>query len=58
MRKAKVYKELNGHADDISSLVVSPNDILLLSGSNDNTGILWNCNSWTKLSIIKGRKSN
>jgi WD40 repeat protein len=55
MRTSEPFKILEGHNDGVNTVSISPNDSFLLSGSDDNTAILWNCNTWRKLSIVKGR---
>lgn len=46
--------ELKGHTSEVSCVTLSPNDSMVLSGSNDHTAIVWDLYSGEKLSILKG----
>lgn len=42
MHDGQYLTELNGHTDEITSAVFSPDDQQLLSASKDSTAIIWN----------------
>lgn len=46
--KPSEYKVLNGHALQINSVAISPDDNFALTGSNDKTARLWDLNSSTE----------
>jgi WD40 repeat protein len=56
--KSLPYKILEGHNGKISSVSISPDDSLILSGSIDNTAILWELESGKKLAVLKGSNSD
>lgn len=45
----KATKRFNGHYDNVNSVVYSPNGKSILSGSDDNTSILWDLETGSKL---------
>jgi WD40 repeat protein len=57
MDLTKPYKILSGHSDNINSVAISPGDSLILSGSKDNSAILWELKTGKKLAIMKGREA-
>jgi WD40 repeat protein len=54
--KERSKNTLKGHSDNVNSVVISPNDSLILSGSKDHTAILWEISSGRKLAIMKQRE--
>lgn len=48
-----VYKMLRGHIEDVYDLSWSLDSSYLISGSVDNTAIIWNVTNGEKLSILK-----
>jgi WD40 repeat protein len=57
MQNKAPLKSYTGHFGDINSVAMSPDDSLLLSGSDDLTAILWDATSGKMKSVLKGRAS-
>jgi len=51
-----VFKSLRGHLDDIYDLSWSQNGLNIISGSIDNSAIVWNAKTGEKLSILRDHK--
>lgn len=54
--KWSVFKVLRGHKEDVYDLSWSPNSQKLLSGSVDNTAIVWDLNKGTNDNILTDHK--
>lgn len=54
----KLLHKLEGHTDDISSIVYSPDGTMLASGSDDHTVRLWRIEDGTWLKTLKGHSEN
>lgn len=54
---AQIMKYKGGHTRSLSTLAITRNDSKLLTGSDDETCILWNVLSGSRLSIFRGHKS-
>lgn len=52
--RAAPGKILKGHTNEINSVAISKDGKYILTGSNDNTAILWNTEDGEKASILKG----
>uniref|UniRef100_A0A1B0DBG9 CAF1B/HIR1 beta-propeller domain-containing protein n=1 Tax=Phlebotomus papatasi TaxID=29031 RepID=A0A1B0DBG9_PHLPP len=50
------FKILRGHLEDVYDLAWSPNDLQLISGSVDNTAIVWDVQKGKTLSILSDHK--
>jgi WD40 repeat protein len=51
-------KTLKGHSDNINCLALSNDGKLLISGSDDQTALIWNANTGVKISSLKGKEAN
>lgn len=51
-----MFQVLRGHKEDVYDLCWSPNSLKLLSGSIDNTAILWNVTKGVLEQILKDHK--
>lgn len=54
--KWSVFKILRGHKEDIYDISWSPNNLKLISGSVDNTAIIWDLNKGTNDNILTDHK--
>ncbi len=45
---------LEGHEDVVTSVSFSPDDRLIVSGSEDQTARIWDCASWTQVNCLRG----
>uniref|UniRef100_G3MRY0 CAF1B/HIR1 beta-propeller domain-containing protein n=1 Tax=Amblyomma maculatum TaxID=34609 RepID=G3MRY0_AMBMU len=50
------HKVLRGHIDDVCDICWSPDNTLLLSGSVDNSAIVWNVEKAKKVSLLNENK--
>ncbi|XP_055690668.1 chromatin assembly factor 1 subunit B [Lutzomyia longipalpis] len=50
------FKILRGHLEDVYDLAWSPNDLQLISGSVDNTAIVWDVQKGKALTILSDHK--
>lgn len=51
------YKVLRGHMEDVYDLCWSPNSMNLISGSVDNTAIMWDVHKGKSMCILSDHKS-
>lgn len=51
------HKIMRGHIEDVYDLAWSPNSLLLISGSVDNTAIVWDVTKGKSLGILDDHKS-
>ena len=55
IKENKTLGELSGHSGAITSLQFVE-DSFLISGSEDNTIIIWNCSDWEQVHVLGGHK--
>lgn len=54
--KWTIFKVLRGHKEDVYDISWSPNSLKLLSGSVDNTAIIWDLSKGSNENILKDHK--
>jgi len=54
VESGEILQNLSGHTDDVISVAFSPDDSLLLSGSDDQTARVWDVESGEELHVLEG----
>lgn len=58
MKKNKLIRTLRGHTDSIGSVCISPDNLFILSGSDDHTVRIWEFNSGKEVRCISSHENS
>ena len=58
LREGRLIRTLEGHADSVTSVAVTPDGRFAVSGSRDRTARLWTLTTGTCLRVLKGHRGS